>query len=39
MPFSIYMDLDSCSFFNGILYDITSDLSATYLNFKSNFNV
>ena len=38
-PFVIYMDMDICNFNNGILYDITSGLTTTYLDFKSNFNI
>ena len=39
IPFCIYSDIDSCNFHNGILYDITTNLSATYLDFKSNFGL
>jgi hypothetical protein len=34
-PFAIYMDIDSCNFDKGILYDITPTLSGTIDNFNS----
>jgi hypothetical protein len=38
-PFAIYMNSDTCEFYNGLLYDITVENTATNLNFKSNFNI
>jgi hypothetical protein len=38
-PFVIYMDVNTCDFYNGILYDITNGNTASYLDFKSNFNI
>jgi hypothetical protein len=38
-PFNIYMDSDTCNFYNGILYDITSGLTSTYSDFNTKFNI
>ena len=38
-PFTIYINSDTFSFYNGILYDITSTKLSTYTTFKSRFNI
>ena len=38
-PFSIYTDVDSINFYNGILYDISPTKISTFLDFNSRFNI